>query len=414
MRYTDAMTSRLSRFFIMSVGLPALINCGAPPSGGEEPTDSALVSSQAQELSDGTPAATGVLDFLNDPSTTFSVLDTEVPLNSQAAQGLIAWRAGPDGVQHTADDRRFVTIAQVHAVPYVGPAAVASLEWYARGTGRVADLPLDASVGVFDGLDFTLAEARRALRAANTESGSTLQSVYGVPALAVQDILAARPLFNMVKLSRLPNVGFTALQQLKVMTALAPVGDPCTGANTCQSGLVCEGIPYDGSSIYGRCINPASVPGEGDTCSVFAPCQAGLFCRGIPSGAPEGWCRPAWMAGDFTRYAELALPSTTAVVESSLAVVGLATVPDDIVVELDLVHTAPHRLVLTLVDPAGDTALLWNGPNEGTPPARISVTRGISRDSTINGRWRLRVTNPSGVGSGTLRSWKLSLNSRYD
>ena len=120
------------------------------------------------------------------------------------------------------------------------------------------------------------------------------------------------------------------------------------------------------------------------------------------------------MAAEFSHDAELALPSSSTPVESRLAVVGLATVPEDLTVELDLVHASPHRLVLTLVDPGGDTALLWDGPNESTPPARIPVTRGISRDSSVNGRWTLRVTNPSGTGSGTLRSWTLKLTSRWD
>ncbi|MBZ4415774.1 proprotein convertase P-domain-containing protein [Myxococcus sp. RHSTA-1-4] len=405
------MTSR-SFFLAMSMGLPVLLSCGAPASG--EPVGASVMVSQSQALADGTPASTGVLAFLNDRSTTLAVLDTEVPLEVRAAQGLIAWRAGPDGVENTADDRRFVSIAQVDAVPYVGPAALADLEWYARGTGRVAELPLDALVGNFDGHAFTLAEARRTLRAANTETAATLQNGYGIAPLAVQDILAARPIAHMVELSRLAHVDSTVLQRFKLNTALAPEGDPCTGAGTCQPGLVCEGVPHDGSSPYGRCINPAPIPGDGATCSVFAPCQPGLVCRGIPSGAPEGWCRPAWMAGEFIQYADVSLPSSATPVESTVAVVGLATVPDDITVELDLVHASPHRLVLTLVDPGGDSALLWDGPNEGTPPSRISVTRGISRDSTVNGRWLLRVTNPSGVGSGTLRSWKLKLNSRYD
>jgi hypothetical protein len=379
----------------------------------EESTASVRVS-QAQALADGTPASTGVLAFLNDRSTTVAVLDTEVPLDARAAQALVAWRAGPDGVENTADDRRYVSIAQVDAVPYVGPATLAALEGYALATGRVAELPLDARVGTFDGLDFTLAEARRTLRAANTESGPTLETVYGIAPLAVQSILAARPIAHLVELSRLGPVDSTVLQRFKAQTALAPEGDPCTGPGTCEAGLVCEGRPGDGSSPYGRCRNPAPIPGNGDTCSVFAPCQPGLVCTGVPSGRTEGWCRPAWMAGEFTRYADVALPASTAPVESTVAVVGLATVPTDIIVELDLVHTSPQRLVLTLVDPGGDSALLWDGPNEGTPPSRISVTRGISRDSSVNGRWLLRVTNPSGVGSGTLRSWRLRLTSRYD
>ncbi|NMO14347.1 hypothetical protein HPC49_02560 [Pyxidicoccus fallax] len=389
------------------------MSCGSPVSSNEP--GASLAVSQSQALADGTPASTGVLAFLNDGSTTVAVLDNEVPLDVRAAQALIAWRAGPDGVEHTADDRRFVSIAQVDAVAYVGPATLADLEWYARGTGRVTELPLDALVGHFDGLPFTLAEARRTLKLANTESASSLETTYGIAPLAVQDILAARPIAHMVELSRLANVDGTVMQQFKTaMSTLVPEGDPCTIDTTCAAGLVCEGIPNDGSSSYGRCRNTAPIAGDGDTCSVFAPCQSGLSCHGIPSGASEGWCRPAWMTGEFTQYADVALPASTALVESANVVVGLATVPEDIIVEVDVAHSSAHRLVLTLVDPGGDTALLWDGPNEGTPPSRISVTRGISRDSSVNGRWRLRVTNPSGVGSGTLRSWKLKLNSRWD
>ncbi|MCP3140947.1 proprotein convertase P-domain-containing protein [Pyxidicoccus xibeiensis] len=405
------MTSRLSLFLSISTVLPVLVSCGAPPSTEPSP---AVLMSQTQALADGTPATTGVLAFLNDRSTTLAVLDTEVPLDVRAAQGLIAWRAGPDGVENTADDRRFVSIAQVDAVPYVGPAALADLEWYARGTGRVTELPVDALVGSFDGVPFNVAEARRALEAANTRSGSNLATDFGLAPAAVQSILAARPIFHMVELSRLAHVDSAALNLLKTGTRAAPAGDPCTDQSTCQAGLVCEGRPNDNSSPYGRCVGaPPPQTGNG-TCSVFVPCDAGYVCAGVPSGLSEGWCRPAWMAGTFTHYADVTLSSTSPLVETSQPVVGLATVPEDIIVELDLAHTAPHRLVLTLVDPGGDTALLWDGPNEGTPPSRISVTRGISRDASVNGRWRLRIANPAGVGSGTLRAWKLSLTSRYD
>jgi subtilisin-like proprotein convertase family protein len=120
------------------------------------------------------------------------------------------------------------------------------------------------------------------------------------------------------------------------------------------------------------------------------------------------------MAADFTQYADVGLPGSSAVVESSLVVVGLATVPVDLTVELDIVHASSSNLVLTLVDPGGETALLWNGPTEGRPPSRIVVTRGISRDASVNGRWLLRAVNPSGIGSGRLREWRLKVTSRWD
>lgn len=401
------MHFKLPLFLSASVVLPTLLSCGSAPSS--EALPGPLVT-QAQALADGTPATTGVVSFLN--STTFTVLDTEVPLNSQAAQSIIDWREGPDGVLHTADDRTFASIEQVDALLYVGPAALATLEAYARGTGRV-DMPLDERVGTFDGVDFNLAESRRALKAANVQSAASLQAA-GLSSAAVQSLLAARPIEHMVELSRLPSVDFAALQALKQLTQLAPEGDPCTGASTCQSGLSCTGVPNDGSSIYGRCRSHPAIAGDGDTCSVFAPCGTGLVCTGIAAGGVGGLCRPAWMAAEFTQYADVGLPGSSAVVESPLVVVGLATVPVDLTVELDIVHASSSNLVLTLEDPGGETALLWNGPTEGRPPSRIVVTRGISRDSSVNGRWLLRAVNPSGVGSGRLREWRLKVTSRWD
>ncbi len=406
------MNFKLPLFVSLSTVLPALFSCGAPPAPDSAP-EAAVIGKQ-QALATGSPAGEGVLAFLNDSFISFAVLDTEVPLNALAAQALFDYRAGPDGVLRTGDDRRFVSIEQVDAVPYVGPAALAALEAYVKGTGRV-ELPVDGHVGTFHGLAFNLAEARRAIHAANTQSAATLENTFGIPTAAVQSIVAARPILHMVQLSRLANMDAVALGQLKTHTQLAAEGDPCTGPGTCQSGLHCEGRPGDGSSPYGRCIDPAYIPGDGDTCSRFVACPSSkLICIGLASGWTDGYCAPAWMGASFTEYADLRLRSTNPLVTSSLAAVGLATVPVDINVELDIVHTAPHRLVLTLEDPGGETALLWDGPNEGTPPSRIVVTRGIPRDGVINGSWRLHVANPSGTGSGTLRSWTLKLTSRYD
>ncbi|WP_375758608.1 proprotein convertase P-domain-containing protein [Corallococcus exercitus] len=403
------MNSRLRRFLSFS-SVPLLLSCGA---AAVSDTPAAALAVQTQELASGTPAGNGVVLFLNDWNTTFSVLDTQVPLNSQAAQSIADWREGPDGILHTGDDRRFVSIEQVDDLLYVGPAALTALETYARGTGRV-DLPVDGWVGTFHGVSFNVAEARRALAVVNTQSAAALQATYGVPAVAANAMVAARPFYDILTLGRLPFVDGTALQNLKTATQQGAEGDPCTGATTCGAGLGCEGIPNDNSSPYGRCVTAASTPGDGASCSRFVPCQDGLACHGLDSGAVEGWCRPAWMSGEFTAYADLTLQANTTPRTSTQPVVGLATVPEDITVELDLAHNNPSRLVLTLEDPGGETALLWDGPNEGTPPKRIPVTRGIPRDGTINGLWKLHVVNPSGVGNGKLREWKLKLTSRWD
>jgi hypothetical protein len=273
------MTPRLRSFLLPLSVLPALLSCGTPPAG--DGAADGLVSSRAQAIVDGTPGATGVLAVLNDRSTTVATLDYEAHVETRAAHNLMAWRAGPDGVDGTGDDRRFLTLAQVHAVPYVGPGAISDIELFARATGRV-EVPLDAPVGRFDTVSFNLAEARRALKAANTESASTLQTVYGISALNVQNLVAARPIANMVRLERINTVDMDAIQRLKNGTRLAPEGDPCTGTATCQPGLSCVGIPGDNSNPYGRCRDTSVfLPGEGGSCNALNPCQ-------------PGWCAMGW------------------------------------------------------------------------------------------------------------------------
>ncbi|MCP3162102.1 proprotein convertase P-domain-containing protein [Myxococcus qinghaiensis] len=403
------MTSNLMRYLPLSV-LPLMLSCGV---ASEETAPAAVMTTQAQALATGTPASTGVLAFLNSRSTTLAVLDFEVPLNALTAQAIIADRNGPDGIEFTADDRHYVSIDQVDAIPQVGPAALATLEGYVRATGRV-EMPLDEQVGVFHGVAFNLAEARRVVAAANTVSQAALQSTVGLSANQAQAIVAARRIDHIVELSRLAFMNGAALQALKNHVALAPDGDPCTGPATCQAGLSCEGRAFGGPIAYGRCRSNLPIPGDSDSCSVMRPCQTGLVCSGSESGSPEGICRPAWMAGTFTNYSDLALPGSTVQLVSVVGVVGLATVPEDITVVLDLLHSSSSNLVLTLEDPGGETALLWNGPTEGRPPSRIPVTRGIPRDGTINGKWKLHISNPAGVGSGTLREWSVKLTSRWD
>ncbi|MEM9072200.1 MAG: proprotein convertase P-domain-containing protein, partial [Myxococcota bacterium] len=75
------------------------------------------------------------LALLNDEETTFTLLDDDVGLDRRAAQNLMDTRAGADGVVGSADDVVFVSIAQVDAVSYVGPAALDLLATYALSNG---------------------------------------------------------------------------------------------------------------------------------------------------------------------------------------------------------------------------------------------------------------------------------------
>jgi hypothetical protein len=64
-----------------------------------------------------------------------------VKLSSNAASNIFAYRLGDDGVAGTDDDEQFDTLAELDAVPFVGPAAFDKLLSYARANGYVASAP---------------------------------------------------------------------------------------------------------------------------------------------------------------------------------------------------------------------------------------------------------------------------------
>ncbi|MBK9034814.1 MAG: DUF1669 domain-containing protein [Myxococcales bacterium] len=85
-------------------------------------------------LADGTPEARGVLALVNDLAVDVDELDHAAGLSSRAAKNIIAHRDRGPGVE---DDDRFDDLAELDAVPYIGPAALAVLVDYARETGRI-------------------------------------------------------------------------------------------------------------------------------------------------------------------------------------------------------------------------------------------------------------------------------------
>jgi hypothetical protein len=66
---------------------------------------------------------------------TEEALDITVPLDVRAAKAIVAYRKGADGKPGTADDVTIDTLAELDAIAYVGPAALAALEEYVDGLG---------------------------------------------------------------------------------------------------------------------------------------------------------------------------------------------------------------------------------------------------------------------------------------
>jgi hypothetical protein len=350
-------------------------------------------------LSDGTPDGIGLLAFINDSATTFELLDIDVALDRRAAENLVAARP-------------FDAVDEVDAVSWVGPSAMGKLLAYARDNGWVPTG--DDVLGTYDGVVFSVVEAERALALVNDESEAVLDGDVGLDPRAVNSILEARPVASVLELSKLYWVGGAMLTRIRDYDVPVVLGTDCLSTDDCTGPSVyCQGRPHDGSSRLGICRDLSNVPGASEDCSSDDDCLAGLACSGLTMWN-TGYCRPHWMFATYTNDDSESLPMSDVVVSSHVVVRGLASVSEDIVVELDIVHVEYGELVITLTDPSGAEDVLWDGPNTGGfMPSRF-VVLGIPRDADVNGRWTLKVTNPDEHGFGTLRSWTLELSSRFD
>jgi hypothetical protein len=191
---------------------------------------------------------------------------------------------------------------------------------------------------------------------------------------------------------------------------------------TCRADADCGGLPvrcvgraHDDSSVLGLCTDLTRVAGEGDQCTPSGTCGPGLVCAGLTMG--DGWggmCVASWMSGTYeTEVPVPVVAAAGASVVSPVLVIGQASVPIDLEVSVALTGVDPRRIRLTLADPQGAEAVVWNGQGPEIP-ARMVALGQISRDDNINGRWTLTVTNLATGTSGVLQGWQLHLTSRWD
>ena len=170
------------------------------------------------DIVEGSAPALGLLSFLNDASTTVTLLDIDVALDVRAARSIIHYRNGADKVFGTADDQLFTSVAEVDDQWYVGDSALTKMIEWAHEHGWVA-LEGDDLLGTWDGVSFTVAEAEAVLGLANSAASGTLDDEVGLDRRAVESILDARPVESIEHLAGLYYVGGTALVRLKDFSA---------------------------------------------------------------------------------------------------------------------------------------------------------------------------------------------------
>lgn len=117
-----------------------LAGCAAEPAeDGVNDSFAASGKTDTGGIQDGTPEADGVLALVN--SASLSLLDADVGLAKNAASNIVEYRLGDDEIAGTADDQRFDTLAELDAVPFVGPVAFKKLLVYAQANGYVMTTP---------------------------------------------------------------------------------------------------------------------------------------------------------------------------------------------------------------------------------------------------------------------------------
>src|SRR5262245_43779121 len=89
-------------------------------------------------IDEGSPEAIGVLRLVNDPAETAATLKSGAGITTRVAGNIVKHRNGADGAVGTADDDEYDTLAELDAIPYVGPATLNALVERARELGYVA------------------------------------------------------------------------------------------------------------------------------------------------------------------------------------------------------------------------------------------------------------------------------------
>jgi len=427
----------------------ALVGCASTGDGDDDGSYAAsLTAGEAQR----------VLDLVNYPSHDAAALDDEVGLDGRAATAIVAHRAGLDGRYPSPDDDPFDSLAELDAIPYVGTTALARLLAYADAH------PAPARERI-ENVWFEGWQAEIVVWGANTVPAGVLRGL--LDDRAAENLIAARPLANLAAVGNVALIGPNALTALRGQARTwwfaranqAPSGlagtfdgvsfDEATAAkaleiaNTHTRTQMVEGGVYgNGASVivgnrpYSTLAAVAALSGVGTStmqglhayatrllgaphgtvpedgeCAATSDCAANLICVGT-TVYDVGHCRPSWMGGTFTSTTDHVIPDGGAAVASSLEVSGLATVPEDAIVNLDITHPNPAQLTITLTQPSSAESLIWDVDSAGH--ARVVIGSSLERDSSVNGTWTLRVRDTQVGGAGVLRGWSLELTSRYD
>ena len=123
-------------------GLLVVVGCAAEGDDIDGASDRYIVDGKADTggVQEGTPEAAAILHV----ASTWSRADLggDVGLAAKAADNVLAYRSGDDETAGTADDEAFESLAELDAVPFMGPLAFGKLLAYAQANDLVGDIPV--------------------------------------------------------------------------------------------------------------------------------------------------------------------------------------------------------------------------------------------------------------------------------
>lgn len=447
----NAMCTRLMTLAVLASA------CGIPNATVELVGDGDPMMTSASELSVSSADAAELLAFVNHPATTAVLLDDAVALDARAAGAIVAHRDGADSTSATADDDLFGSLDELDHVAYVGDAALAKLLAWALAH------PV-AKAETVEGVTFTSEQVSAVVWGVNQSTSDELDDGLGLETRAANSLLAKKPFTSIGQMGAVAYVGTSALNLLRGHAAdwaakragtvtlagtfdgvsfdeaTAKVALKLANVTTLQ-GLLDGGLPVVGaapivgnrpyttlaqvSAVSG--VGAATmtalrtlaalqvkivVPLDGECDGAQRVCGRFEVCVGLTLG-PTGVCRPGWMANTFRSGTEVAIPDGNASGASiGVTVGGLATVPEDVVVHLELDHPRKQDLRILLTQPSSAQSVVWEVNSAGD--ARVVMGGTVERDSSANGVWMLTVIDTVSGSVGTLNGWSLELTSRMD
>src|SRR5689334_2676986 len=144
------MRAPMKRF--ASVALCLLTACAATDAGdAEDGANDAATGKADSPISENSADARLVLGLVNDGGVSDAELDNEAGLSTRVAEAIVKYRDGADREFGTADDNAFDTLAELDAIPYLGPVAMRALLSYAKRTGTSTTLTIDIVASEGDG-----------------------------------------------------------------------------------------------------------------------------------------------------------------------------------------------------------------------------------------------------------------------